>query len=174
MKVSITVATSLNEVIGRGDDLPWSISADLRRFRELTSGHVCIVGARTQATILKRLGHPLPKRLSIVVSHREVSSHSSVIAVSDPLTALHSALSIEQFAGGDEIFIIGGAQIYHQLLPHADRVYLTRVLANVRGDAIMPTGWLNAFVLVSGEEIINDIGASDPYCFEYYERRRNG
>jgi dihydrofolate reductase len=130
MRISIIVAVAANGVIGRANELPWHLTADLRRFKRLTMGHHLIMGRKTYESI----GRPLPGRRMIVVSRRQPSLPSEVIVVG----SLDDALEQASQAGEQEVFIAGGAQIYALAVPLADRVYLTRVHGEFPGDAVFP------------------------------------
>lgn len=167
MRTSLIVAADEADVIGRSGGLPWSYREDLLRFKRLTLGHAVVVGRRTHDGIVERLGHPLPGRFSVVVtSGPNRHGGDGVVYQTDVGAALELARGIEGFAGQDEVFIIGGAQIYAQLLGEVDRVYLTRVHRRTDGDAIMPSGWLKPFTLVHRE----DSTQKDQYSFLTYER----
>jgi dihydrofolate reductase len=163
VRVSMIVAATRDEVIGRDGDLPWHLPDDLRRFKALTSGHVVVVGRKTHESIVKRLGKPLPGRISVVVSRDPQPGDGPVIYQPSVATALSVARAIEAFAGRDEVFVIGGAQVYLETLPEVDRVYLTRVHLDVDGDTRMPADWLAGFTLVDEEK-------RDGYTWETYER----
>ena len=126
--ISLIVAASENGVIGRDGQLPWRQSADLRRFKALTMGKPIVMGRKTWESI----GRPLPGRQNIVVSRQpgfEINGADVVTGVAEAVAAADPA---------DEIMIIGGSEIYALFLPLADRIYLTRVHANVEGDAWFP------------------------------------
>ena len=126
--ISIIVAMSENRVIGRAGDLPWHISADLKRFKRLTVGHTIVMGRKTYDSI----GRPLPQRRSIVISHRlKKGPEIEVIASLDD--------ALRATAGEDEVFIMGGSSIYQLALPVADRLYLTQIHAEVEGDVLFPS-----------------------------------
>ncbi len=181
MTASLIVAAAANEVIGRGGALPWHLPADLRRFRALTTGHVVVMGRLTHESIVDRLGHPLAERTSIVVSRtmrgpgRELagSLHSAgedrVLVVDSLESALAAAASIGAPAGSGEFFIIGGESVYRQALPSVDKIYLTRVHAEISGDRRMPDGWLAGFELAS-QEAAADPGSGTRYSFLGYRR----
>ncbi|MBI4279215.1 MAG: dihydrofolate reductase [Armatimonadetes bacterium] len=139
MRVSLVVAVAENGVIGRGGDLPWRLRADLRRFRDLTTGHVVVMGRRTHESILRRVGRPLPKRRSIVMTRTPGYRAEGCLVVSSWEEAMAAA------RGEDEVFVIGGAEVFRLALPHASRIYLTRVHADVPGDTffaeIDPARW---------------------------------
>jgi dihydrofolate reductase len=157
------LAASENDVIGRGDDLPWHLPGDLRRFKRITSGHVVVLGRKTHESIVARLGRPMPGRITVVVSRTPRPADGPVIFQPTVSAALRLAHAIEGFAGRDEVFVAGGAEIYTQALPDVDRIYLTRVHRQVDGDATMPAGWLDGFT-PAGKE------AGDGYTFLTYER----
>lgn len=129
-----------NRVIGRKNGLLWPIPDDLKRFKALTVGHPVIMGRKTFESILSMRQKPLPGRTSIVVTRDPVWGYEGVDA--DSVLAARSlgeALEKARAApGGDEVFVGGGAQIYEQALPFADRLYLTLVDAEEEGDAYFP------------------------------------
>lgn len=130
MIISMIAAVSENGVIGRDGKVPWKLPADLKLFKRLTMGHYLIVGRKTWESI----GHPLPGRTMIVLSKQpDFKAEGCLTAAS-----LRNAIKIAQAAGEDEVFIGGGAVIYEQALPLADRMYLSRVHGNSRGDTFFP------------------------------------
>lgn len=155
-----------NGVIGRDGALPWRLSADLKRFKRLTMGHPIIMGRRTWESI----GRPLPGRTSIVVSRRPNfgTQFPEVFVASDWDAALRLAT---QAPGGDvEAFAIGGEEIFCAALPQAERLYLTRVLAEVEGDARFPEFDLRQWRLASSEPHSADADNDFAHQFEIYER----
>ena len=135
-RVSLVAALAANRVIGRGNSLPWHIPEDLKRFKALTLGHPVIMGRKTFDSILAILGKPLPGRLNIVLTR---SAHQSDYN-RFPEVRLAAALdqAIASAAGTDEVFVIGGAEIYALALPQANRLYLTEILGDVEGDTYFP------------------------------------
>ncbi|MBI3627153.1 MAG: dihydrofolate reductase [Candidatus Sungbacteria bacterium] len=127
MKISIIAAVAENGVIGRNGELPWRLSSDLKRFRQLTMGKTVIVGRKTHESILRRLGHPLEGRRTIVVTRDQ--GYTSECEVTH---SLEEALTRTQ--NNDEVFIIGGAELYREALPRADKLYITHVEAYCEGD----------------------------------------
>lgn len=119
-----------NGVIGRGGQLPWRLAADLKRFKQLTMGHTLIMGRKTWESI----GRPLPGRGMVVISRQAGYAAEGA----DVVANLDRALKIAAEAGDEEAFVIGGAEIYRLAIPHADRIYLTLVLAEVEGDTRFP------------------------------------
>jgi dihydrofolate reductase len=128
--ISIVVAQARNRVIGKSSDLPWYLPADLKHFKDLTTGHAVIMGRKTHDSIFARLGKPLPNRANIVVTHQEDFAPKGVIVA-------HSVEEALGLAEG-EVFIIGGAQIYEQALPYVDSIYLTQIEADIDGDTYFP------------------------------------
>jgi dihydrofolate reductase len=163
MRTSLIVAAAEDDVIGRDGDLPWHLPEDLRRFKALTAGHVVVVGRTTHESIVNRLGRPLPGRISVVVSRRSRAGDGTVIFQPTVAAALSVARAIEEFAGRDEIFVIGGAQVYAEALSEVDRVQLTRVHERVAGDTRMPADWLKGFAPTGRQRC-------DGFDWETYER----
>ena len=132
-RLALIAAMARNRVIGRHNTLPWRLPADMRRFRELTTGHPLLMGRRT----FESLGRPLPLRSNIVMtSDRSFAPEGCLVAHS-----LEQALAIAAThvpADSPEIFVIGGGNLYAQTLPTADRLYLTQVEAQIDGDAWFP------------------------------------
>ena len=128
MKISLIVAAATNNVIGRDGGLPWHLSEDLKRFKRLTTGKPIIMGRLTHESI----GKPLPDRRNIVISSREGLKIEGCEVVATPDAALALV------AGAEEVMIIGGGKVYEQVLPTADRIYMTRVDATPDGDTFFP------------------------------------
>lgn len=164
MLVSLIVAVSERGVIGRGNDLPWRLPADLRRFKSLTMGHTLIMGRRTYDTV----GKPLPGRKTIVVS-RNGTPIAGVVVSRSVEAALEEARRLEP----TEVFVAGGAEIYMLALPYVQRMYLTRVGGTVHGDVVVPAfvggipaGWHE----VAPPEALDEPGSSNPATLHIYER----
>lgn len=169
MIVSLIVAASDNEVIGRDGTLPWYLPGDLRRFKRLTLSHVVVMGRVTHESVMARLGRPLPGRTSVVLSRTQPAD--AVVPDGVRLAgSLETALRVaEGIAGDGECFVAGGADVYEQTLPLADRVYLTRVHLAVAGDRRMPDGWLAGFGLAHTERVTDDTTGTG-YSFLDYQR----
>lgn len=124
--ISIIVATSLNNAIGRNNQLLWHISEDLKYFKKVTSGHTIIMGRKTWESI----GRPLPNRRNIVISRSQKAIEGAEVysSLEEALKAARSKeVANKNKLSNEEIFIIGGGQIYKQALPIADKLYLTIV-----------------------------------------------
>ena len=167
MKLSIIVAASENGVIGSQGDLPWRLSADLRRFKRLTMGHAMIMGRKTYDSI----GRPLPGRVSIVLTKRREGggqrSEDVLVAGSlEEATKLVATTEMDQ----EEAFVTGGGEIYRLALPEADRIYLTRVHTQVDGDATFPDVDWNAWRLIESEKHAADEKNEFDCTFEVWQR----
>ncbi len=134
MKIAIVVAMAANRVIGRDNQLPWHLPADLKHFKQLTLGKPVVMGRKTYASI----GRPLPERTNIVVTRdRDYEAPGCVVVHS-----LDEALAAAGEAA--EVMVIGGAGIYRQVLPRTDTLYLTEVHAEFEGDTLFP--WPYSFM----------------------------
>ncbi len=139
------VAMAENRVIGLGAGMPWHISEDLKFFKQLTMGHPVIMGRKTHQAI----GAALPGRTNIVVTRNPDFEAADADVAHDLEEAVKKAAAFEELWGRDgvreEIFIIGGAEIYAQALPKAERIYMTEVHLSPPGDAFFPefdeSGW---------------------------------
>jgi dihydrofolate reductase len=164
MRISILAAVAENGVIGRNGKLPWHLSADLRRFKKLTMGHTIIMGRRTWESIYR----PLPGRWMIVIS-RQADYRTGFNNVSTA-ESLDEALANATAAGESEAFVIGGAELYRAALPRADRLYVTRVHADVPGDTQFPLSELDDWRRIESEHHAADAANDFPFSFEVYER----
>ncbi|HVY67716.1 MAG TPA: dihydrofolate reductase [Patescibacteria group bacterium] len=130
--IAIVSAIAKNNVIGSKNDLPWHIPGDLKRFKELTWGKTVLMGRNTYLSILKRLGRPLPGRISVVISRNDGDKVPEGVLLYNNLDQ-----ALADFKQQD-LFVIGGASIYQQLLPKADRLYLTHIDREYAGDVFFP------------------------------------
>jgi dihydrofolate reductase len=159
--VSIIAAVASNGVIGRQGDLPWHMPTDLRRFKRLTTGHHLVVGRKTWDEV----GKPLPGRIMVVVTRDRSFRPEGATVVHSVDAALSAA------RGDDEVFIAGGGEIYRQALPLADRLYITRIHANVEGDTVFPEIDENEWHVIDREDYDADERNPYPFSFLVYERR---
>jgi dihydrofolate reductase len=125
--ISLIVAASTNNVIGAKGNLPWRLSADLKRFKTLTMGKPIVMGRKTYESI----GRPLPGRQNIVITRQDNYAPEGCTVVQSVDAALAAA-------DAPEIMIIGGGHIYEAFIPMAERIYLTRVDADIDGDTYFP------------------------------------
>lgn len=146
-RISIIVAHSRNMVIGKGNDLIWKIPNDQARFKKLTMGHPVVMGRKTWESILEKF-RPLPGRTNFVITRdSSYSAPGATVAIS-----IENALTgARQAPGNEEIFIVGGGEIYKQALPLTDRLYLTVVDKEVEGDTFFPE-YANIFTKKISEE----------------------
>src|SRR6266508_2130196 len=136
--------------IGKGGKLPWHYSSDMKFFRETTTGHAVVMGRKTWLT----LGKPLKNRLNIVLSRdSNIEPQESLVVFSD----IESVLSLNKSLSTD-LFVIGGAQIYQQFLPHIERWVITEVPLTVKNaDAFMPEGYLEGFKRVGTTKLDDEL-----------------
>jgi dihydrofolate reductase len=158
--ISIIVAHSSNRVIGQDGDLPWHLPADLKRFRELTTGSTVIMGRKTFESLPPEY-RPLPNRRNIVLS----SDPDYAADGAEVLPSLASAL--EQC--GPDCFVIGGGATYLQALEHSTRVYATEIDGPYQGDTFFPVLSKREWRCVEGSEAISENGHS--FTFKVYERQ---
>lgn len=159
MKITIIAAISENRVIGKAGALPWHLPEDLRRFRRLTEGHAVVMGRKT----FESIGRPLPKRRNIILS-REPDFQ---VEGAEVFGALDEAIDELACGGEQEVFIIGGGEIYRQALPLADRIELTMLPQAVEGDTFFPPIPGELFVQTDRRSVEGAI----PYSFITYQRR---
>ncbi len=129
--ISLIAAMGKNRVIGVGGTLPWKLPADMKRFRWLTAHHPIIMGRKT----FESIGKPLPNRTNIVVTRQPEFSALGCIITPSLEAAIEKAVAAP---GADEIFIIGGGEIYKQAMNIAGRIYLTVIEKEFEGDAYFP------------------------------------
>ncbi len=156
-----------NGVIGRENQLPWRLSADLQRFKKLTMGHTIIMGRKTYESI----GRPLPGRRTIVVSRNPAYRADGLEVVGSLPAAIQLATSaVAEGAANAEQFIVGGSELFRLALPLAQRLYLTRVQATVAGDVYFPpidwSNWQRAEQIEHSADEKNQFA----YSFETYDR----
>ena len=157
--ISIIVAVAQNGVIGDKNSLLWHISEDMRFFKRTTSGHPVIMGRKTYES----LGRPLPNRTNGVISRTLGELEGCTV-----VRSLEEAIAL--FPTEEEVFVIGGAQIYALALNVADRFYLTRVGHDYEGDTSFPTWNESEWRLISREAYEQGEKYPHPFAFEIYER----
>ena len=145
-------AVDRKNAIGKGGKLPWHYSADMKFFRETTTGHAVVMGRKTWLTI----GKPLKNRLNIVLSRdSSIEPQDSLLVLSD----VDSVISFNNSLTTD-LFVIGGAQIYQAFLPHIEKWIITEVPLTVSGaDAFMPEGYLDGFKEIDSKKLDDDLVA---------------
>jgi dihydrofolate reductase len=163
VKVSLLAAVARDGVIGRDGTIPWHLPEDLARFRELTTGHVVVMGRRTWDSLPDRF-RPLPGRRNVVVTRDPNWSADGA----ERAGSLDEALALA--ADAERVFVIGGAELYAAALPHADELLLTEIDLEIAGDTFFPEWSRDGLVEVSREERVSADGT--PFAFVTYERTR--
>ncbi len=166
MRVALIVAMAENGIIGRGNDLPWHLSGDLKHFKSVTMGKPVIMGRKTFDSI----GKPLPGRANIVVTRDPSLRAEGMRVVHDFDEALRVAEDIARADGAEEIIVIGGAQIYELALPKADRIYLTEIHQRVDGDVRFPDIDPRAWTERSRHHVAAEEPSTPDYSFIILER----
>lgn len=126
--LAMIVAASENDVIGREGDLPWRLSADLKRFKSLTMGHHLLMGRKT----FESIGRLLPGRTTVIITRQQGYQFKGAAVAH----SLEQAVAIS--AGDDSPFLVGGAELYEIGMPRVTRLFLTRVHTQLEGDAVLP------------------------------------
>ena len=160
--LSIIVAVASNGVIGDRNSLIWHISEDLQNFKRLTTDHPVIMGRKT----FESLGRPLPNRRNVVISRQE----DLRIEGCEVVHSLAEGLAL--FSEDEEVFVIGGAQIYREALPKADFLYLTRIDHAYEGDTCFPDWDEQEWLLMESEAFLK--GRDFPYAFRFERYIRTG
>jgi len=160
--ITLIAAISDNGVIGAEGDLPWRLPADLKHFKAVTTGHPILMGRKTHESI----GKPLPNRRNIVLTRNAGWSRPGVETVHDLQEAL-------RLVDDDELFVIGGEQVYRAALPIADRLLITRVHAHVRGDVMFPEFDRGAWTLTDEQHRPADEHNAHDITFQQYQRKQH-
>jgi dihydrofolate reductase len=159
MIVTAVVAISENHVIGKDNKLLWYLPNDLKHFKEITSGHTVIMGRKTYESV----GKPLPRRRNIIITRQAISIEGCEV-----VNSIEAALALCK--DEQEVFIVGGAEIYRQSLPLTNRIYLTIVHKQFEGDSFFPeidkTIWKEVF----REDHLPDEKNTLPYSFITLEK----
>lgn len=162
MLISAIVAVSSNNVIGRDGHLPWHLSADLKRFKTITTGHSIILGRKNYEDI----GRPLPNRTNYVLTRNASFEAPGCIVCA----SLEAALEAARAAGETECFIIGGAAVYREAMPLVQKLYFTRVESDVDGDVFFPE-WGEGWSLESEESFPADEKNDFATTFQVWSRK---
>lgn len=160
MRISLIAALAANHVIGHNNKMPWRLPADLQYFRATTMGKPVIMGRKT----FESIGKPLHGRQNIIVTRNPAYQVEGAVVAHSVAEALAAAV------GAEEVMVIGGAQIYEELLPEADRLYLTLVQAEFEGDTYFPTFDAQEWREVWREDHTPDEKNPYPYSFLILDR----
>lgn len=148
-RVSMIAAIGRNRELGKGNELLWRIPDDLKRVRTLTAGHPLVMGRKTFDSIISAVGKPLPGRTSVVVTRDLAWQYDGAIVTHSIEEGIEAA---KKAPGGEEVFIFGGAQIYTEALPMADKLYLTLIDDEKEADSFFPS-YESEFAKVVFEEL---------------------
>ena len=159
MKISLIVAMASNRVIGLNNQMPWHLSADLKRFKQITMGHPIIMGRKT----FEAIGKPLPGRTNIIVSRNSSYQQEGCVVVDSIEAAINHGCRLD-----DEVFVIGGATLYEATLPIADNLYITQINQMFDGDTFFPDFDRNKWTGVEREDVIDDKKVGFAYSFLKY------
>ena len=159
MNISIIVAMSKNRVIGRDNDMPWHLSNDLKNFKKITMGKMVVMGRLTYQSI----GRPLPNRQNIILSRNFVDTNVLIF------NNLQEVLNFSK--DEDEVFIIGGEDIYRQTINKANKIYLTTIDEEIAGDKYFPDINLSSWDKISSENYIKDENNSHNFQSEVYLKK---
>lgn len=166
MHIALVWAMARNGVIGRDNKLPWYLPGDLKYFKRVTTGKPAIMGRKTYDSI----GRPLPNRTNIIVTRSSGFSADGVRVVGSLDEAYDIAKADAEINGVDEIIVMGGAEIYRQALPHADRLYVTQVHADVEGDTYFPEVDWSQYREIGREDYQAEGSNPYDYSFLVYEK----
>ena len=168
MTISIIVAASENNVIGKDNDLPWKLPTDMKFFMNTTKHHHVIMGRKNYLSIPEKY-KPLPERTNIVVTRQKDFTAPECIIVH----SIEEGLEIARKRGEDEAFIIGGGEIYRQSMSLVDKIYLTRVHKEFDGDTFFPEVDEDQWLLTHSK--LHKADEKNPYDFTFltYVRRKN-
>lgn len=164
MKISLIVAMASNRAIGLNGQMPWHLSADLKRFKQITMGSPILMGRKT----FEAIGRPLPGRDNIVISRDTNYQQPGCRAFSDIDRVLQAC------ADCPELFVIGGATLYEAMLPYADYLYLTEINKNFAGDTFFPEIEPSQWREIAREDVQDDQAVDFSYSFVTMENARLG
>ena len=160
MRISIIVAMASNRAIGLNNKMPWHLSADLKKFKEITMGSPILMGRKTYESI----GRPLPGRDNIIISRNSAYTQQGCLvfnSIENAISACHQY---------DEIFIIGGASFYEAMLPKANCLYLTQINKTFEADTFFPLINKEDWKEIARDDVTNDPSVDFSYSFLTLER----
>jgi dihydrofolate reductase len=163
MILSLLVAADEDNVIGKGNKLPWHLPDDLKYFKNQTWGMPILMGRKT----FESIGKPLQGRKSIVITRSKDWKHDGVEVVHSVEDAIDSAKQ----SGAKEIFVIGGSEIFHTAFPQTNRIYLTRIHHHFDGDAYFPDVSANEWILIQNRFCEADEKNKYAHTFQVWERK---
>jgi len=161
LKITLIVAATENNVIGKGNKMPWHLPNDLKYFKKNTLEHSVVMGRKT----FESLGKPLPDRRNIILT-RDMTAKSDDVDISNSFQEVLNYCRDER-----EIFVIGGGEIFKQTLPFADKILLTRLHTTIDGDAYFPELPAHEWILESEDTHEKDEKHAFDYSFQVYVRK---
>ena len=170
VKISMIAGVAENGVIGDDQTIPWRIPSDMQFFKRTTLGKPIIMGRKQYETV----GKPLPGRTNIVITRQEGYRPEGVLVFRSIDAALDKAREIAESDGVDEIMIIGGGQLYAQLMARADRLYISHVDLAPEGDVRFPEITPEDWAVVDLPEVVPSAKDEASYRVKVYERRKGG
>lgn len=168
--VAMIAAVAANGVIGADGALPWRLPSDFAHFRRTTLGKPVVMGRKT----FESIGKPLAGRANIVVSRQLGYQPDGVLVIADISSAIDHARAIAEADGAVEVMVIGGAEIYRQAMPMADRLYITHVDLAPDGDARFPAIDAEHWDVVGSPDVLRTEKDNAGFCVKIYQRRRDG
>ena len=162
MLISTIVATAQNNVIGKDNQIPWYLPADLQYFKKITINHHIIMGRNC----FESIGRPLPKRTNVVVTRNPFFIATGCVVTH----SIEEALRLAEKNGEEEVFIIGGGEIYQQSVEFWDRIYWTEVALNTEGDVFFPKIEMKNWKLTSEEKHAKDDKNEMDFAFKIYDK----
>lgn len=168
MKLSLIVAAAENGVIGKDNQMPWHLPEDLKYFKRITMGKPVVMGRKT----FESIGKPLPGRPNIVITRNTAYKAEGVDVLHDLSSAEAHCEDLAIFEDFGEIMVIGGAELYRQALPEVDRIYLTRIHAEIEGDTSFPDLEESSWKVTSEERFGSDDKNPYDYSFLVLDRIR--
>ena len=161
MKITLVAAIASNNVIGKENSLPWNIPEDLKRFKQMTSGHTILMGRKTFDSI----GRPLPNRQNIVMTKDENFEREGIKVIND----FYEALELIK-ESNEDVFVIGGSKIYELFEPVANSLAITRILKDFEGDAFFPDINWNLWQIEKEEKFFDEKSKIECKLIEYSKK----
>ena len=161
MKITLVAAIASNNVIGKENSLPWNIPEDLKRFKQMTSGHTILMGRKTFDSI----GRPLPNRQNIVMTRDKNFEQEGIKVIND----FDEALELIK-ESNEDVFVIGGSKIYELFEPVANSLAITRILKDFEGDAFFPDINWNLWQIEKEEKFFDEKSKIECKLIEYSKK----
>jgi dihydrofolate reductase len=160
LSISFIVAMDIQQAIGLGNDLPWRLPADLAYFKKTTLNHTILMGRKTYES----MGKPLPSRTNVILTQNKEYE-------AEGCTIVHNVEEAVALFKNEEVFVIGGAEIFKLFMPFVDRLYITLIEHEFEADTYFPEFDIEDWNLVSSEDGIKDAKNPYDYSFLVYEKR---